>query len=119
MDLSKPMFELRIFHDHLYKMNDLYEGLSPDLRPCFLGLTRALPPVIFGERSEEKLLFVRVYVKIREGRDLRQLRSKAEEVNATMGISRPAFTHGWLDPWNETLALRKWADLFEAKLEES
>jgi len=115
MDVSKPVFEMRIFHDHLYKMNDLYESLSPEVKSDFLGLTRALPPIIFGERSEEKLLFVRVYVILRKGTtSIAELRSKAESVNATMGICRPAFTHGWLDPWNESLALRKWADLFEA-----
>lgn len=122
-NIGSPVFELRIVHDHLYKMSSLFEGLdgvggSSSLREEFLRLTSRLPPVIYGERSEEKLLFVRVYVLLKDRKsaaELRRLTLAAEGVNATMGISRPLFRRGWLDPWKDG-SLRKWADMFEERV---
>jgi hypothetical protein len=116
-------FELRIVHDHLYKMSSLFEGLkgvagASLLQEEFLRLTSRLPPVIYGERSEEKLLFVRVYVLLKDRKSVAELHSltlAAEDVNATMGISRPLFQRGWLDPWKDG-SLRKWADMFEERV---
>lgn len=127
--IESPVFELRIVHDHLYKMSSLFEGLkgggageeeelSRLSQEEFLRLTSRLPPVIYGERSEEKLLFVRVYVLLKErnsAAELRRLTLAAEGVNATMGISRPLFRRGWLDPWKDG-SLRKWADMFEERV---
>lgn len=126
--IGSPVFELRIVHDHLYKMSSLFEGLKGGgageeefLRLSqeeFLRLTSRLPPVIYGERSEEKLLFVRVYVLLKDRKsaaELRRLTLAAEGVNATMGIGRPLFRRGWLDPWKDG-SLRKWADMFEERV---
>lgn len=115
-----PTFELRIVHDHLYKMNGLFDkrrGVVHEV-PKFLKFTSLLPPVIYGERSEEKLLFVRVYVILSKAEDLEPLIDAAEQVNATMGFdgaSRSFGSAGWLEPWNDG-SLRKWGDMFEERV---
>jgi len=114
--MSSPLFELRIVHDHIYKMESLYAGLDDEEdRVWFLRLTKALPPVIYGETSEEKLLFVRVFVVLRAKLDsLPTLCAAAEKATDTMGFAtHTTMQQGWLDPWRERAVLRKWADLFE------
>jgi hypothetical protein len=114
--MESPLFELRILHDHVYKMESLYEGLgTEELKACFLRFCKALPPVIYGETSEEKLLFVRVYVVLRAKLDcLTALCAAAENATSTMGFGgRVVLQAGWLEPWREPAVLRKWAEIFE------
>jgi hypothetical protein len=118
MAQEAPLFELRILHDHVYKMESLYKGLgTEELKACFFRLCKALPPVIYGETSEEKLLFVRVFVVLRARLDsFPHVCEAAEKATKAIGFGPQVMQPGWLEPWREPAVLRKWADIFEQEI---
>lgn len=119
--IERPVFELRVVNDHVLKIEALYKSLTPDLQPAFLDISQALPPVLFSCSSEEKLLFVRTYILLRQATDEPHLGRFMRAVSrANASISAPAPARPGSGSWNDRMAfwqsanLREWADSFEA-----
>jgi hypothetical protein len=128
-DLEKPVFELRLVNDHVLKMEGLFKSLPEETKPLFLQLTRLLPPLLFGETSEEKLLFVRIFVVLRSHlspENMQLLIRAATQANDTLFMATAAAAPPPSTPsgefssrvqqWKQqpSGSLRQWADVFEA-----
>lgn len=118
MELERPVFELRVTNDHVLKLEALYKSLPASLQPTFLEISQALPSVIMSCSSEEKLLFVRVYILLRQATDdsgLQRLKRAVLQANGTISAPTSAPLCEKVIFW-QSADLRAWADAFEAVL---